>query len=304
MNEEEKQQLLKALEGVATTDVNIDEVGAFSSEEQFLDLAAALLAEAAEYTRIAAGALPIGSNWTRNQAAIGGSVVRLHKNTLALLDQTEQRKRETSFVFARLGFETVVTIRYLIKHFSPDLIASYIKHSFKYEVRLRKNIKENIAKRSGLILPIEDRMLKSIERAFEKAGLNPTDMDKYRDRDWGGKNLYEKADDLQLGNAYLGAFAGPSQSVHGGWGDIYSHNLEAIDAGFIPKLNWSHPRPQLVTAVAILTLTAVRDYVGYVAGDEIQQKANSILENLVGRIELLDQAHEKYLSTKDWPKIR
>jgi hypothetical protein len=130
--------------------------------------------------------------WDRDTAAIGGNMARLYKMLSAFLDQTVQRRRETSFVFARLVFETVVTIRYLIKYFSPELVDSYIKSSFKHEIKLRKKIDQNIAARNGVILPIEDRMMRSIDHAYASAGLGADDLDGYTERNWGGKNLYEK----------------------------------------------------------------------------------------------------------------
>jgi Family of unknown function (DUF5677) len=242
--------------------------------------------------------------WNRDRAVVGGNVVRLYKIVSAMLDQTVQRRRETSFVFARLGFETVVSIRYLIKHFSPDLINSYVKNSFKHEVRLRKKIEGNIANRGGDVMPIEKRIMNSIDRAFAIAGLESVDLNSFRERDWGGKNLREKTVDLGLEDAYLAAFGGPSSSIHGDWSDIYSHNLETEgDGKFQPNLNWGHPRPQLLSVMSQLSITAVDDFFGFIAGEEIQKLARERLTDLFKRVEAFDLMHEKYLSSKTWPAI-
>ena len=115
---------------------------------------------------IAACILGPDGTWSRDQAAIGGNMVRLHKLFSNLLDQTVQRRRETSFISARLVFETIVTVQFLIQEFSPELIESYVSHSLAHEKRLLNDINDNIKARDGLVLPIEDRMMKSIERAF------------------------------------------------------------------------------------------------------------------------------------------
>jgi hypothetical protein len=222
----------------------------------------------------------------------------------AFLDQTVQRRRETSFIFARLVFETVVTIRYLIKYFSRELVGSYVKNSFKHEIKLRKKIDQDIAARGGVILPIEDRMMKSIDRAYASAGLGPKDLDGYTERNWGGKNLYEKADDLGMGDVYLGAFSGPSQSVHGSWGDIYSHCLQTDgDEMFSPNIEWGYPRPQIITALARLSLFAIDDYFGFIGSPELQEAVREHLSDLGVRLDALDHGHENYLAPKVWPSV-
>jgi hypothetical protein len=304
MYEENENSLISALTDIKRTQVDEEEVARFTSEDEFIGLSVSLLVEAGSFACLAAGTIGHARAWDRDRAVVGGNVVRLYKVVSAMLDQTVQRRRETSFVFARLGFETVVSIRYLIKHFCPELVESYIKNSFKHEVRLREKIEKNISARSGLVTPIEDRMMKSIDRAFASAGLEPADLKEYRERNWGGKNLYDKAVDLGLEDAYLGAFAGPSHSIHGAWGDIYSHSLRTEgDGEFLPNLKWGYPRPQLLGAMAKLTITAVDDFFGFIAGSEIQGLAREKLYDLYQRIETLDEAHESYLAAKVWPKI-
>ena len=60
--------------------------------------------EAGSYVCIAANILGADKKWTRDQAAIGGNVVRLYKLFSAVLDQTVQNRRETSFILSRLAF--------------------------------------------------------------------------------------------------------------------------------------------------------------------------------------------------------
>lgn len=274
--------VLNAFKEIEKTPVKEEDIAEFADEDDFNRLGVSLLIEAGCYVCIAANTLGEHEKWDRDTAAIGGNMVRLYKMISGLLDQTTQRRRDTSFIFARLVFETVVTIRYLIKHFSPDLVTSYVK-----------------------ILPIEDRMMKSIDRAFASAGLDPNDLNGYRERNWGGRNLYEKADDLGMGDAYLGAFSGPSQAVHGAWGDIYSHCLQTDgDELFSPNTEWGYPRPQLITASANLSLFAIDDYFGFVGGPDFQEAVQEHLSDLAARLSAFDQAHEGYLAPKEWPRIR
>lgn len=303
--DEEVHPVLDAFRMVDKPFVDKEDVAKFTDEDDFNRLGVSLLIEAGCYVCIAVNTHGEHEKWDRETAAIGGNMARLYKMISGLLDQTTQRRRDTSFVFARLVFETVVTLRYLIKHFSRDLVASYIKSSFKHEARLRRKIEENIAERGGVILPIEDRMMKSIDRAFASSGLHPNDLDGYKERNWGGRNLYEKADDLEMGSAYLGAFSGPSQAIHGAWGDIYAHCLQSDgDMLFSPNIEWGNPRPQLITASANLALFAVDDYIGFIGGPDLQEAVQEYLSDLATRISAFDQAHEGYLASKEWPRIR
>jgi hypothetical protein len=304
-SDDQDHPVLNAFDEIEKPLVNEDDTAKFTDEDDFNRLGVSLLIEAGCYVCIAANTLGQNEKWDRDTAAIGGNMVRLYKMISGVLDQTTQRRRDTSFIFARLVFETVVTIRYLIKHFSPDLVASYVKNSFKHEVKLRRKIEQNIVARGGVILPIEDRMMKSIDRSFTSAGLDPSDLNGYRERYWGARNLYEKAEDLGMGNAYLGAFSGPSQAVHGAWGDIYSHCLQTDgDELFSPNIEWGYPRPQLITATASLSLFAVDDYFGFVGGRDLQEVVQGHLSDLATRLGAFDRAHEAYLARKEWPRIR
>lgn len=215
-----------------------------------------------------------------------------------------QHRLETSFIFGRLIFETIVSIRFLIKNFSPELIDSYVKNSFKHEARLRNTITKNIAERNGEVLPIEDRMMKSIDRSFKNAGIELSDVSGQNERNWGGKNIFEKAQDVGLEESYLGAFAGPSHSVHGAWHDVYSHNLNTEgDLQFQPNIEWGHPRPQLLFACAQLTIPVLDEYFGFMVGGDLQEDIRKRLVDLSSRIVAIVEAHEAYLSTKVWPRI-
>lgn len=292
--------IFEAIQGIHKTCVSDEVLAACANEDDFIDLAVLLLGETGSYCCVAASTLGSVPSWSRDDAVIGGNVVRLYKLLSAILDQTVQHRRETSFVFARLAFETIVSIRFLIKHFSPELIDSYVKHSFKHEVKLHNKISKNIANRDGEILPIEDRAIKSIDRSFEDAGIKLSDMDGHRERNWGGKNIFEKASDIGLEDAYLGAFAGASHSIHGTWYELYIHNLEMEgDLQFQPKLEWGYPRPQLLNATVKMTISALRDYFEFMAGSQINDVIEVKLRNLFDRVVRVDTAHETYLSAKD-----
>jgi hypothetical protein len=184
--------------------VEIDQaaVEAFTTESDFTSLAVALMVETASYCCIAAGTLGQTTSWNRDTAAVGGNMVRQYKLLDSFLDQICKRREENSVIIARLVFETSVNIRFLIKNFSKPLVDSYVSHSFRHERKLRDRILKNIKDRGGVILPIEDRMLQSIERSAKAAAIDLDQIDLKDKRPWGGKNIFDKARDVGIDDRF------------------------------------------------------------------------------------------------------
>src|SRR5712671_4075241 len=88
-----------------------------------------------------------------------------HDNGLisALLDQICQHRREITFIIARLAFECIVNLRYLVK-FADDagVCDSYVAYSLRQEKRLHDRINNEIVKNGGARSPVQTRMLNSI----------------------------------------------------------------------------------------------------------------------------------------------
>jgi hypothetical protein len=232
-------------------------------------------------------------------------VVRLYKLLHGLLDQLCQRRGELSLLFMRLVFESLINIQFLIKEFSPRMIDSYVGVSLRHERKLRDTIRHNIAERGGIILPIEDRMFKSIERTARMAGLSLDEVDLKKPRDWGGKNIYEKAKVVGLEHAYLAAIGGGSNSIHGNWQEITGHHLEWDDGteSFKPKTDWAPPHPQVPLALSRIIAETLAIYFRFMGGDEALEEIGPALYDLVKCIDLVSKLHENYLAPKTWPEI-
>ena len=285
---------------IKKTEIDIEEVSQFKSEDDFNGLSVKILIEVGSYICIAGNIFPIETkSWSIGQAVVGGHLVRLYKFISAMLDQTCQHRRETSFVFGRLAFECIVNLRYLIKNASEELFWSYKAYSLKHEYKLHNNIKKNIAKRDGEVLEIEQRMLNSIEKSFHASEISMDEIQPSKLRNWGGKNIYEKAEDVGLEKAYLAAFGGGSHSVHGNWQDMLEYNLEKQPNGsFTPNFEWNPPRPQLLNAIALLSIGAIIEYLNWVTDGNSKDLEEKIL-NLQDRILLLDNLHENYLTIQN-----
>lgn len=284
--------------------VDAEELAKFSHEDGFTELAVRLMVETSSWVCVAACTMGSKTVWDRDHAAICGNMVRLYKLLHSVLDQTRQRRQETSFILSRLVFETIVNIRYMIKEFSPELIDSYIAYSFQHERKLRDVIQENIGSRDGETLPIEDRMLKSINRSAAVAGVMLDDINSRQKGPWGGKNLFEKSQAVGLESAYLAAFGGASHSVHGNWHELYGNHLHWDEKeGFTPNPDWHRPRPQVLFAVSALVIETLDIYFDFMCGEQATEIFEKPLEDLSARLFQVNVAHEAYLTKKKWPEV-
>ncbi len=277
---------------------------AFVYESEFNAVGVELLKEAASYLTISCNIYPPTRVWNKRQAAIGGSGVRVFKLVSAYLDQTCQNRREISEILSRLIFETAVTIRYLIAHPNPEIIESFIKYALRFERELWDEIQHNVKKRNGVIIPIEDRMLQSITRAATRSGYSIEDIDLKDKSNWAGKNLYQKSKEVGWDKLYLASFGGMSNAVHGSWTDLYGHHLLAADnSSYTGVFDWSVPRPQSIFAMIRLVAQVSADLLHFFGGEAVDEHFEPMIISIFDRTTVLTDGHERYLSTKTWPKI-
>jgi hypothetical protein len=298
-SEENARAFLAQFDSINPTDVSSTRTDAFTSEGDFNGLAVELLIEVGSFICVAANILPAETRrWDRDQAILGGHLVRLYKLINALLDQICQHRREIAFIIARLAFECIVNIRFLLRFGDAATYDSYVRHSLKQERRLSDRINENIRARGGEILPVEQRMLESIDRAVKASGLSIGDLSPSRPRDWADKNLYQKADAVGLGETYIGTFGGPSSSVHGNWMDLLEFHLDTHhdEGNFSPEFEWHNPRPQIGQTVALLAVEGVREYFEYLGNGLLPEFMDDKFNDLSNRIRQAACAHEVFLN--------
>lgn len=290
-------ETLNEIEAVAVED---EAIAAYTSEDQFNYLTVELLKEVGSFVCVAASILPADTkHWSRNQAVYGGHLVRLFKLISALLDQICQKRRETTFILARLAFETIVNLAYFVEYGSPELFEQYIRYSLRHEKRLHNRLTAKVAARGGIRLPIEDRMLSSIEAAAAKSNLSIADLSPDEPKSWGEGNLFQRAKAVGLDVIYLAASGGSSQNVHGNWMDLLEYHLEADDGeGFLPSLEWHRPGPQVGLAIAQMAAEVVARFFSLVKAFEEMQGLDIRLEDLARRIHRANVGHERFVTNR------
>ncbi len=277
--------------------VSVDQsaVEAFETEAQYFELAFNLFRETAQWVCVFASILGPHACWNRQQAILGGHLVRLFKLTRYVLEVVQQRA-ELMWIFLRLSAECVINFRFLVANASDELFASYLHQSLQHDRDLLRRIDENVAARGGTVLPIEERMRHSVARTFEKSGVNIADLPEKKIQNWGGKNLFEKAQAIGLDTAYFAIFGGPSRNVHGGWRDLLEHHLQYESPGrFTPRLEFSREsRPQALFATAFIIVPALLEYINLL-GTTGMEAARDRVKGLHDRVALADGLHEKSL---------
>ena len=291
-----QEEMIDAFTRIKRKNISTCEVEGFTSESQFIGKLVDLLIEAGSFLITASSVYPSGKNgWSRNEAVIGGSLVRLYKLIESILDQTCKHRLEVAFILSRLHFETSVNILYLMQRPSHENFESYVQYSLQYENELLKTIEANIQSRGGESQPIEDRMIISIQRAFDTAQVDRSNLPVKRIRDWGNKNFKEKTRLVGLEDAYLGVFKNSSLVVHGNWSDLYQHHLKREDGRFFAKHSFKFPRPQYLEVNALMTVKVVSEFIDFLGMFQERIALRSIFTDFEDRLSTLTQLHESFI---------
>ncbi|KWE98987.1 hypothetical protein WL80_33680 [Burkholderia ubonensis] len=286
----------QTLPEIKRVEVTHELLSKFSDEQDYVGLSVDLMIECGSWMCVAASLLPADTRkWSRDQAILGGLIVRAYKLMSSLLDQTCQHRRETTFILGRLLFESLINVQYLVTKNSTELYQAFVIDSLRHEKKLMESIEDSIGKRNGLILPIEDRMLISIKRAFETSGVNPDEVTKQAAKPWKDVDLFQRSSAVGWGDGYLALFGGPSHNVHGSWQDLLEYHLRHDEGGFSPEFAWHTPRPQVLFTLARVGLVALTTYLEHFAGGAAEGVIDAF-DDLWKRIEVADRAHEAFLS--------
>ncbi|MBL8498531.1 hypothetical protein ABF87_03580 [Nitrosomonas sp. JL21] len=291
--------LESTLAAIEKTRIEWTDLASFTRESKHFEVAFNLFREAASYVCVLANICvgPIQA-WNVEQAVLGGNLVRMFKLMRFAMEESIEHREEMLSVLVRLLAECVINLRFLVRNSSPELIRSYLLYSLQHEKELAALIKSNIDARAGEVLPIEERMLRSIARTFENSLLKEEELPAKKIRNWGEKNLFEKAKDIGLGDAYLAIFGGPSRNVHGGWQDLLQYHLECESPGiFRPRLEFKNPRPQAIYSLTHLIAETLMEYVELLNHPSLDPVFD-VLEDLKERNYAASQAHEGYLVAK------
>lgn len=284
------------------TKVDVKEIEKFDSEGQFMSLAIELFKEVCQLMLVLACTYRLDEKnnprkWKRNEAVLGGLMVRIGKLQTALLDQTCQNRSEIAVILLRCLGESLINLRYLLEKNSEDLFNEYIEYSLRTEKRLLDMIKQNIAER-GSELPIESRIRLSIEQDFKTSSFSPEEVDETVWKPWGEK-IYERAKSIGLEKEYFALCGLPNHAVHGNWQDLINYHLEYENGEFSPNPEWEPSRPQTLLAAALFSAETNKVFLDKIIPPfEDKDKINELVEDVLSKTILVDKLHEKFLQNE------
>lgn len=136
---------------------------------------------------------------------------------------------ETTAILDRCIFESCVKVSWLCQEGSDEAFTRYIAEGLKTEVAFKTQIAENIAARGGDTLPIERRMLSSIDNYIAGSRLTEPQIE-------AAKKLPDLASMIRdLGHHRVHYLVGQrigSHHVHGTWPSLRLHYLEEDEGGY------------------------------------------------------------------------
>lgn len=202
------------------------------------------------------------------------------------------------YALNRSIMESSANLRFLVLKNEERFFDQFVRFSLAPERELYDLIQKNISERSGEILPIERRMLNSIDRVCRLSGFAITDIAS-KMGDWGG-GVRNRLIALGEGETYVAQQRGPSHAVHGTWVDLVLRHLKAVENGFQPDPTWSRVDSLSMLPVSMLVLDAAHAYMRnfFPALPELEPLFERMAD-LEERIRVVDRAHEAWLSRSD-----
>jgi len=266
-----------------------------TSEKDFIDD----LIEASNTTRviivICANLIPDPSIKKIHQGILTGHMVRIYKLYDTFVFLLSQNRMEVAIIFIRLIVDTIFNFFYLIKKKNDKLFEKFVKSSLAYDKKLYDEINK---KKHQPLLPIEERMLKSIENTINQNGYNIADINFEKDKNWHGYNIFALATKLNLLPLYEYVFRTTSGSIHGNWYEMETYHLEETEKVYQPILEYHTPKPQIITCISILVLEVTKIYVNkiYKYDTENTNLLMKALNDLEGWYKAIDELHENFIN--------
>lgn len=194
----------------------------------------------------------------------------------------------------------MTTLLYLLDDENGDRHTSYVEDSLVAERELLKNIQQR-QKDTGEVLPIEERIRRSIEESAKAAGIDPLLVLSRKKIGWPSAEVRAR----ELGPTAYAAYRMGSGALHGTWHTIYRHYVREVEGGFECTLDPPAPRPQpLLTGTLLITeatgryLDAGPAAVGVLIAPQLADLIAPQLADLWNRTGRVEAMHESFLQER------
>ena len=242
------------------TEINPAIIKKFNSEDDFMILGVELSKEVAILQTQISAMYKVDDKgqmkrWNKQEAILAALLARINRLSSAFVDNICQQRFEICQILSRCRMESVINLKYLIKNNTEETFKNFI-YSLHTENKFLDCIEENIKER-GYETPIENRMIKSIKKSFDKAGLEIKDLGPKKVY-WGG-SILKKFKELNMEKFYI-SYELQCHAIHGNWQDLVQHYLVEFDDGYEIDFDWTVPRPQVLIPEVIIMADICMDY--------------------------------------------
>lgn len=280
----------------ALHEVPFDELEAASEEEPFVRESFELLKEAVVLLTTVAGLRTEvhGDGLARDHAIVVGHYARMVKLMRCLVRQVaDGHGGDQQISINREFLDSVSTVLYLLDDPGDGTrFTSYVMDSLIAEREFLKDVRDQVTKRGHVMIPIEERINRSITETLTAAGVSEQDIPARRKNGWPSAQTRIEL----LGPTAYAAYRTGSGAVHGSFNDIYKNHLSEAPSGFEIDLRPQPFRPQPLLSMAILSLLTLGDYCVKFLGQPLLVVLEDRARALMDRLWRVDQLHESYLS--------
>jgi hypothetical protein len=256
----------EALEGRLMPPVDVSGAEHESDPEKINEIAFELYKEAASVVNLAAHLLDDEASakggWPRNQAICAGLMIRIFKFMLVVTQLSAKGDRaEVVSALNRSIMESSINLEFLVSANGEKFFDQFVKFSLGPERELYDTIQANISARGGKVLPIERRMLDSVESVCRVSDVKIEDLNR-KYGDWGG-GVRERLKALNKEERYVGLQRLSSHAIHGTWVDLYMNHLDwdSKTNAFSPHAAFSWVDERILGPIAIFVLEAAKAYI-------------------------------------------
>lgn len=278
--------------------VNFAELETTTDEDPFVREGFELMKEASVLLIAVAGIRTEGQTdcLTRNHAIVIGHYARMAKLMKSLIRQiADGHGGDQQIAVSREFMDSVSTAMYLLGDPGDgSRFTSYVMDSLIAEREFLKDVREQVAQRGDVMLPIEERIERSIAETLKAAGVREEDIPSRRTNGWPNAQVRLEL----LGPTAYAAYRTGSGAVHGSFADIYKHHLDEVTGGFEIELRAQRFRPQPLLSMALLSLLTLGDYSRIFLGMPLPKVFQERGRGLITLLDKVDDLHERYLTER------
>lgn len=238
----------------------------------------------------------------RNHAIIIGHYARMAKLMTSLIRQiADGHGGDQQIAVSREFMDSVSTVMYLLADPGDgSRYTSYVMDSLIAEREFLKDVREQVAQRGDIMLPIEERINRSIAETLAAAGVREEDIPSRRNNGWPNAQVRLEL----LGPTAYAAYRTGSGAVHGSFADIYKNHLDEVLGGFEIETRPQRFRPQPLLSIALLSLITLSDYSRVFLDMPLPRDFEERGRTLMSLLRDVDDEHERYLTERRWRRDR